>query len=108
MWFWVKDEWALAFLELPNFLNKLFKNKKGTGWPDKLCHLLLHLLMVLCLVLWFDVALGYAMLCSLIAGILYEWLVDCVLTKNGASKFDLLANIFGMLVAGIILYFRKN
>jgi len=103
MWFWVKDEWSKSFLEKDNFINWIVGNAKGTGWPDKLCHLLLHLLIVLVLTLILKVSILLSAGISIIFGVLYEWIVDCLIFKEGASKFDLIANTIGMLIAVIIL-----
>ena len=101
MWFWIKDEWAKAFFETNHFLNSLFDNKNGTGWPDKLCHFMLHFWLVSGLNLILGVNIAVAFLISIFLGILYEWIVDCIITRIGASKFDLFFNIYGA-VFGVI------
>lgn len=83
-WFWVKNEgkW-IAF--------------------DKICHLMLHFIIVkgLCC-LGFNPILSFFI--SAVFGFLYEWLWDCnwvaLFTGNahGASKKDLVANTFGGVI----------
>lgn len=103
--FWTSNEWAPAFADTSEWLNKLVKNEEKAlvyaGWFDKFCHWLLHFLFILSAVL--GVPILFAVLFSEIFGIvIWEGIVDCLLLKHGASKLDILSNNFGM-VCGLIL-----
>lgn len=109
--FWVKNEWERAVFDNPNsIVNKKLRNKKGTGWADKLCHLLLHLLIMVFLppvmraVFGVNLAIVWCIVISEIWGFGYEWIFDCVIRKDGASKWDLVFNNLGMVIGGIILW----
>jgi len=98
-WKWTKNEWASAFLEDPlSFPNRLVGNTAGTGWPDKFCHFLLHLFLVVFLP-W---SLETNLVISVVLGFLYEWIVDCWILDDGASALDIAANLFGAIVGSLI------
>lgn len=101
IFYWVDNEWGLAFFD--NLL--IFGNKTGYGWADKLCHCFKHFLIVIGLVLSGIVSVLIAGIISEIIGWLYEWIVGCFVEKDGASKFDIIANNCGMLIGILFIWF---
>ena len=115
--FWVKNEWEPAFLD-----NKyIFGNEPrvgALGWSDKLWHFFCE--WILTILLWPTLLLflhhnTWSMVLSGIIsftlGFLWEWIVDCIILKTGASKMDLVADfvgcllgIFSILYIFIVLY----
>lgn len=100
---WVKNEWSRGGFD--NLL--ILGNKTGFGWTDKLIHFYGHMLFVLIIYLWLKPSIIWAMAASEIWGVGYEIFWDCRHKKSGVSKYDLVANNLGMLIAGLILFISQ-
>lgn len=103
MIFWCKDEFSKAWWDKCHW----FGNKEGYGWADKLCHFILHVFIVELTVIHFHRHIWIGMIASLVWGILWGVIVDCLIHKNGLSKYDFLSNVLGMLTASLNLYIGR-
>lgn len=115
-WFWVKDEWAPGFLDHKYIAGNLPK-LGALGWADKVWHyfgewiLTIHIGVIMPRVISIPVHfILLAIIAGLIGflfGVLWEWLMDCVFTKGGASKLDLIFDAAGCLcgIFTIILFY---
>lgn len=90
IFFWIADEWSC-----PEQTKRI---------ADKIAHCFLHFILVTGLCVIFKLHVLWALLISQLAGFLYEWIVDCWIFSCGASKFDLLANFCGALLASGIFW----
>lgn len=91
IFFWVKDEWSC-----------LEWTKK---WADKLWHFLGSWVLTMVLGVVFKTSIIRSGSYSLLAGIVgWEWIVDCVIFRHGASRLDILADILGTICGMITLW----
>ena len=102
--FWCKDEFSKGWMDKDNFVNRLTGNKTGYGNFDKLAHFILHVFIVELTVIHFHRHIWIGMIASLIFGILWGIIKDCLISKSGLSKYDFFSNVLGMLVSSLNLY----
>jgi len=101
--FFTKDEWHKSVFDNLH----IFGNKTGFGWTDKIWHYQSNILLVIVSVLWFHWSIFHGALFALICSILWELIVDCNITKDGISKFDLIADLLGIIEGvGILLIWK--
>lgn len=86
-------------------IQDLLKDK--FGWTDKIWHYQSNILMVIISVLWFNWNIYQGALFALICSVLWEVIIDCNITKDGISKFDLVADLLGIIEGSLILIIWK-
>lgn len=98
--FFTSNEWSKAVFD--KLL--IFGNKTGYGWADKIWHCQSCLIIFLILSLCFHINILISYFMTLLIGILWEIVVDCNITKEGISRFDLVADTLGATIGLIILF----
>ena len=92
-WKWTKDE-----LACPELTRK---------YADKLWHFSMSWVLVMSISILFKFTPYVSFLISVAGGILWEYLVDIIILDTGASKLDLLADLAGSLLGGLVLFLGK-